>query len=44
MYSGGNMNPALLAAIIAANTKRQPEPEPAPEPEPPVQEDDNGGL
>lgn len=42
------MNPALLAAIIAANTKRQPEPEPepepAPEPEPPVQGDDNGGL
>ncbi|AFH20515.1 hypothetical protein HK578_010 [Escherichia phage HK578] len=38
------MNPALQAAIIAANTKRQPEPEPAPEPEPPVQEDDNGGL
>nr|DAQ64884.1 MAG TPA: hypothetical protein [Caudoviricetes sp.] len=38
------MNPAFLAAIIAANTKRQPEPEPAPEPEPPVQEDDNGGL
>lgn len=38
------MNPALLAAIIAANTKRPPEPEPAPEPEPPVQEDDDGGL
>ncbi|AGV55588.1 hypothetical protein AV954_gp12 [Escherichia phage SSL-2009a] len=38
------MNPALLAAILAANTKRQPEPEPEPEPEPPVQEDDNGGL
>lgn len=38
------MNPALLAAIIAANTKRQPEPEPAPDPEPPVQEDDDGGL
>nr|DAW21258.1 MAG TPA: hypothetical protein [Caudoviricetes sp.] len=38
------MNPALLAAIIAANTKRQPEPEPEPAPEPPVQEDDNGGL
>ncbi len=38
------MNPALLAAIIAANTKRQPEPEPEPEPEPPVQEDANGGL
>lgn len=37
------MNPALLAAIIAANTKRQQEPEPAPEPEPPVQEDENGG-
>ncbi|QJI52557.1 hypothetical protein [Escherichia phage SECphi4] len=38
------MNPALLAAIIAANTKRQPEQEPAPEPEQPVREDDNGGL
>ncbi|UGO56844.1 hypothetical protein JLBYU37_34 [Escherichia phage JLBYU37] len=38
------MNPALLAAILAANTKRQPEPEPAPEPEPPVQGDENGGL
>nr|DAO89175.1 MAG TPA: TAR DNA-binding protein [Caudoviricetes sp.] len=38
------MNPALLAAILAANTKRQPEPDPEPEPEPPVQEDANGGL
>lgn len=41
------MNPALLAAIIAANTKRrpEPEPEPAPEPEPPVQEgEEDGGL
>ncbi|WPH67433.1 hypothetical protein EE09_26 [Escherichia phage vB_EcoS-EE09] len=35
------MNPALLAAIIAANTKRRPEPEP----EPPVQEsEEDGGL
>nr|DAG52109.1 MAG TPA: TAR DNA-binding protein [Bacteriophage sp.] len=38
------MNPALLAAILAANTKRQPDPDPEPEPEPPVQEDANGGL
>lgn len=39
------MNPALLAAIIAANTKRRPEPEPEPEPEPPVQEgEEDGGL
>lgn len=38
------MNPALLAAIIAANTKRQPE-QPEPEPEPPAQErEEDGGL
>ncbi|WCZ56690.1 hypothetical protein K19_010 [Salmonella phage Kenya-K19] len=43
------MNPALLAAIIAANAKRQPEqPEPEqpePEPVPPAQEsEEDGGL
>nr|UVX62584.1 MAG: hypothetical protein [Bacteriophage sp.] len=38
------MNPALLAAIIAANIKRQPE-QPEPEPEPPAQEsEEDGGL
>lgn len=38
------MNPALLAAIIAANTKRQPE-QPEPEPVPPAQEsEEDGGL
>ncbi|YP_010844189.1 hypothetical protein P9617_gp28 [Escherichia phage SECphi18] len=38
------MSPALLAAIIAANTKRQPE-QPDPEPEPPAQEsEEDGGL
>lgn len=37
------MNPALLAAIIAANTKQPPEPEP--EPVPPAQEsEEDGGL
>lgn len=36
------MNPALLAAIIAANTKQPPEPEPEPEPAPEGEE--NGGL
>lgn len=34
------MNPALLAAIIAANTKQPPEPEPEPAPE----GEENGGL
>nr|DAG74031.1 MAG TPA: hypothetical protein [Caudoviricetes sp.] len=37
------MNPALLAAMIAANTKQPPEPEP--EPVPPAQEsEEDGGL
>ncbi|UNY42305.1 hypothetical protein [Dhillonvirus Lh] len=38
------MNPALLAAIIAANTKRRPEQEPEPEPVPPAQEEEDGRL
>lgn len=38
------MNPALLAAIIAANAKRQPE-QPEPEPVPPEPEiEEDGGL
>ena len=39
------MNPALLAAIIAANAKRQSEQEPEPEPVQPAQEsEEDGGL
>lgn len=39
------MNPALLAAIIAANTKQPTEQEPGPEPVPPAQEsEEDGGL
>ncbi|AIK68724.1 hypothetical protein P9607_gp11 [Escherichia phage TheodorHerzl] len=39
------MNPALLAAIIAANTKQPPEQEPEPEQVQPAQEsEEDGGL